>query len=86
VEFVPEASARWDVLEVRAHDMPALLHRVSGALTDAGISIQAARVATLGSEVVDVFYVSEPAGTPLTDERRAQARGAVFAALAPTTL
>ena len=86
VEFVPEASARWDVLEVRAHDMPALLHRVSGALSEAGISIQAARVATLGSEVVDVFYVSEPAGTSLTDERRAQARGAVFAALAPTTL
>lgn len=86
VEFIPDASARWDVLEVRAHDVPGLLYRVANALSEASISIQAARVATLGSEVVDVFYVSEVSGERLSDQGRADAQAAVVEALAPTTL
>ncbi len=63
--LVEGASARATVLEVRAHDAPGLLHRLTNALTAAGADITAARVATLGSEVVDVFYLQAPAGGPL---------------------
>ncbi len=51
------ASAHSTVIEVRAHDMPGLLYRVARAISDCDVDIVGARVATLGSEVVDVFYV-----------------------------
>ena len=49
------------VIEVRAPDGLALLYRLSHALSQAGVDIRSAKVATLGHEVVDVFYVSSPA-------------------------
>ena len=65
VEIISGASARATVLEVRAHDAPGLLHRITGAIAHVGASITAARVATFGSEVVDVFYVVDASGEPL---------------------
>jgi len=66
VEIISGASSRATVLEVRAHDAPGLLHRVTGAIAEVGVSITAARVATLGSEVVDVFYIVDASGEPLS--------------------
>ncbi len=54
------------MLEVRAHDRPALLHRIGTALAEAGVDVRSARVSTLGSEAVDVFYVVGPGGGPLS--------------------
>ena len=56
-----EASDSTTVVEVRAPDAPAVLYRLSHALTEAGLDIRSAVVATLGHEVVDVFYVADPA-------------------------
>ena len=81
VEVVPGASERATVLEVRAHDAPALLHRVTRAIAAADVAIIAARVATLGSEVVDVFYLVDRDGVPLTEARTATVRVTVLAAL-----
>lgn len=78
VDFVPGAASDADVLEVRAHDEPALLHRIGDAITQAGASITAARVETLGSEIVDVFYLRRAAGGRLTAEDRAGVVGAVL--------
>ncbi|MSW36283.1 MAG: [protein-PII] uridylyltransferase [Actinobacteria bacterium] len=69
VKVVPGASDRATVLEVRAHDAPALLHRITRAIAAADVMITAARVATLGSEVVDVFYLVDRAGLPLAQSR-----------------
>jgi len=70
------------VVEVRAHDAPGLLWRVGGALGECGLDVRAARVETLGAEVVDVFYVTDSGGKPLAgaDLRRATVH-AVLAAL-----
>ncbi len=84
VDVVPGASGRATVIEVRAHDVPGLLHRVGRALAAADVSITAARVATLGSEVVDVFYVVDRLGQPLSDGHAGAARATVLAALGPT--
>ena len=35
---------------------------------DCGLDVRAARVETLGAEVVDVFYVTDADGKPLVDE------------------
>ncbi len=65
VEIVAGASSRATVLEVRAHDVPGLLHRVGSVIAATGTDIAAARVSTLGSEAIDVFYLVDRHGDPL---------------------
>jgi [protein-PII] uridylyltransferase len=45
------------VLELRAADSPGLLYRVATALDEAGCVVRAARISTLGGDVVDAFYL-----------------------------
>lgn len=78
VDFVPDAASEADVLEVRAHDEPALLHRIGEAISRAGATIAAARIETLGSEAVDVFYLRARGGARLTPAERAGVVGAVL--------
>ena len=52
-----DAATNATVVEVRAPDAPALLHRVTAALAGLDLDIISARVATLGNSVVDSFYV-----------------------------
>ncbi|MFF0244913.1 [protein-PII] uridylyltransferase [Streptosporangium sandarakinum] len=82
VTLLDDASATATVIEVRAHDRPGLLWRIGRAFGDCGLDVRAARVETLGAEAVDVFYVVDRAGRPLTDAvQRAQVRDQVLAAL-----
>ena len=81
VTVVAGASERATVLEVRAHDAPALLHRVTRAIAAADVTITAARVATLGSEVVDVFYLVDRDGIALSETRAATVSVTVLAEL-----
>lgn len=80
IAVIPEASARATVIEVRAHDRPGLLYMVATAISRAEVSITAAQVATLGSDIVDVFYL-EDSGDLLTDEQIETVRAAVLASL-----
>jgi len=82
VDFITGAASSADVLEVRAHDEPGLLYRLGTAVTQAGAFITAARVATLGSEVVDVFYVRRSDGCRLEASDRARIVATVLDALA----
>jgi [protein-PII] uridylyltransferase len=50
------------VLELRAADSVGLLHRVTAALERCGAEVRSARVATLGAEVVDAFYLAHERG------------------------
>ncbi|MGV9595739.1 [protein-PII] uridylyltransferase [Streptosporangium sandarakinum] len=82
VTLLDDASATATVIEVRAHDRPGLLWRIGRAFGDCGLDVRAARVETLGAEAVDVFYVVDRAGRPLTDAvQRAQVRDQVLAVL-----
>ena len=56
-----EASDQTTMIDVRAPDGLAVLYRLSRTLAAAGLDIRAAKVATLGHEVVDVFYVQTSA-------------------------
>jgi [protein-PII] uridylyltransferase len=67
VTLVDSASETATVVEVRAHDEPGLLWRIGRALGDCALNVRAARVETLGAEVVDVFYVTDADGNLLTE-------------------
>ncbi len=69
------------VVEVRAHDEPGLLHRLARAVAAADATIIGAKVSTLGSDAVDVFFVTDANGQRLSDERAAALRVTVMAAL-----
>ncbi len=82
VTLIDDASDTATVVEVRAHDAPGLLWRVGRALGDCGLDVRAARVETLGAEVVDVFYVTGADGKPLIEpDLRRETVAAVLRAL-----
>jgi [protein-PII] uridylyltransferase len=67
----PAASRLATVIEVRAQDVPGLLHRIGRALEDAGVRVRSAHVSTLGANAVDAFYVTGPDGAPLPGDEAA---------------
>jgi len=78
-----EASAVATVLVVRAADTPGLLYRICRAISAAGADIATARVATLGAEAVDTFYLREPGGEALDAAAAEAVADRVRAALNP---
>jgi len=83
VHVLEDVSVRATVLELRAHDFPGLLSIVAQAISAVDVDIIAARIATLGSEAVDVFYVIDKAagGAHLSPERAQQVRASILQAL-----
>jgi [protein-PII] uridylyltransferase len=71
VDVISDAANRATILEVRAHDESGLLHRIAAAVSAAGAGITGAKVATLGSEAVDVFFLVDFDGLPLSREHAA---------------
>lgn len=65
------------VLELRAADAPGLLYRVARALEEVGADVRAARISTLGGDVVDAFYL---VGQWVDATVRSEVAGAVVAA------
>lgn len=70
------------VLELRAADAAGLLYRVASALDAAGAQVRAARISTLGADVVDAFYL---VGEWSDDAERDRVEAAVLAAAGGAT-
>jgi [protein-PII] uridylyltransferase len=78
------ASNTHTVLEVNGRDRPGLLHDVTAAISDQGLTIASAHVTTYGVRAVDVFYVKDVFGLKVENERKLAAlRIALLAALQP---
>ncbi|MFJ8577526.1 [protein-PII] uridylyltransferase [Micromonospora sp. NPDC093277] len=73
-----EAATDAVLLELRAADAAGLLYRVTCALDEAGAQVRAARISTLGGDVVDAFYLV--GGWP-SDADRHRIEAAVLAAV-----
>jgi [protein-PII] uridylyltransferase len=84
VQVRHDVSTEATVLEVRTGDRPGIVHLVCAALAHLDLTVRSAHLATFGPQAVDVFYVQEPGGGVLADERAASAAHAVRAALQDT--
>lgn len=60
-----------NMVEISTLDQPGLLARIGGLFMMQGIDIHSARIGTLGEKAEDIFFVTKPDGTPLTDEESA---------------
>ena len=60
------------LLELTAPDRPGLLARVGRIFMEQDIALSAAKIATLGERVEDVFFITTKDGEPLTDLQRQQ--------------
>jgi [protein-PII] uridylyltransferase len=67
VAFDNSASAVATVIDVHAHDGVGVLYRMTRALAELDLDIRSARVQTLGSQVIDSFYVRDSRGAKVTD-------------------
>jgi [protein-PII] uridylyltransferase len=76
-----DGSIEPNVIEVRAHDRPALLYSIARTITDCGLVIHGAQVDTLASDVIDVFFVSEVSGGSVTAERGEEVCSAILDSL-----
>jgi [protein-PII] uridylyltransferase len=56
------------VVEVNALDRPGLLFDLARGLSDLGLDISSAHIATFGEKAVDVFYVRDPFKKKVTNE------------------
>ncbi len=76
------ASETYTIIEVNGRDRRGLLYAVTRALSDTGVSIASARIATYGERAVDVFYVRDLIGHKIISETRlAKIRDRLLAAL-----
>lgn len=80
-----DASDSTTMIDIRVPDGPAVLYQLSAALAAYGVNIRSAKVATLGHEVVDVFYVQRPGdeSSQLTPDEHAELRGVLKTVIAP---
>jgi [protein-PII] uridylyltransferase len=69
VRVLNEDSEHSTVIEVRSPDALGLLYAVTSGISDLDLDIHVAKVDTLASRVVDVFYVRTPAGTKLAEDQ-----------------
>ena len=69
VDLLDDVSDTATVIQVRAHDRPGLVYDVCTALASSGADVRSAHVSTLGAECVDVFYLTDAEGNPLTADR-----------------
>jgi len=65
-----EASNRFTVIEVNAHDRPALLNLLARALFEQKLIVHSAHISTYGERAVDTFYVTDLIGGKLESKPR----------------
>lgn len=67
-----DASEQSLVVEAEGRDRPGLLHELTAALAELGVTIVSAHVSTYGARAVDAFYLQDAPGYKITDKRRQQ--------------
>jgi len=65
-----DASTIHSVIEFTCRDRAGLLHDVTGAIAELGLSIVTAHISTYGTQVVDVFYVKDNFGMKIMHENK----------------
>lgn len=69
VRFNNRISREWTVMDLHSKDTPAFLYAVSNALSMRGIYIHKVRIESVGTEVLDRFYISDREGHKILGEK-----------------
>jgi len=82
INFADDERNDRTILEITTGDRPGLLTRIAGALLDARVRLQNAKVATVGEKAEDIFFITETDDRPLdSDARRDELAQALLAQL-----
>ena len=68
VSFREDERNERTIMEVTTRDQPGLLAKIAAALVKNGIRLQNAKVATFGERAEDIFFITDRALHPITDE------------------
>jgi len=68
VSFTQDESSRRTIMEIVAGDRPGLLCEIGQVLHSHQITVQTAKVLTVGERAEDVFYMTDYSGNPLSAE------------------
>jgi [protein-PII] uridylyltransferase len=67
LEFKQDSLDHRTVMELVTADRPGLLSQIGRAFADCGVKLLNAKIATLGSRVEDVYYITDKNNEPLSD-------------------
>lgn len=68
VSFKQDTERQVTIVTIRTLDIPGLLSRISEILYKLDLQVISARIATLGEEAEDLFYLTDRNDKPITDE------------------
>ncbi len=72
INFSTDARNNRTVMEISTGDRPGLLSEIGRALADCGVSLQYAKITTIGERAEDVFFISDALNQPLGDSDQQQ--------------
>ncbi|MGF1726038.1 bifunctional uridylyltransferase/uridylyl-removing protein GlnD [Photobacterium nomapromontoriensis] len=81
VNFLPTKSGKKTMMELVALDMPGLLSRVGSVFARQKVSLQAAKITTIGERAEDFFIVTNVNGEQLDKTQQLQLKNALITAL-----
>ncbi len=70
IRFSEDPSRRHTIMQLAAQDRPGLLAEVGYAFASCGVRLQQAKIATIGAEVEDIFFLTDRDNQPLHDPER----------------
>lgn len=81
ITFTEDYRNRCTVMELTTNNWPGLLSRISQALANCQVQLVNAKITTLGTQVVDVFFICNQEDQPLNQEQQQQLEEKVHAYL-----
>lgn len=78
ITFTKDRRNHCTVMELTTNNWPGLLSRVSRALASRQVRLVNAKITTLGTQVVDVFFICNQQDQPLTLEQQQQLKETIY--------
>ena len=64
-----KTSDAYTILDVKCKNAPGVLYKITKVITSLGLQINTANVSSYGDRVVDIFYLKNPFGSKVDDDR-----------------
>ncbi|BAW80079.1 protein-P-II uridylyltransferase [Candidatus Nitrosoglobus terrae] len=81
ISFSEDHRNHCTIMELITNNWPGLLSQISQALVNCQIQLTNAKITTLGTQVVDVFFIRNDENQPLTQEQQKQLAEMIYAYL-----